>query len=72
MSADKDQLLAKKSRLVGLVIAGAMVLWIGAQTIGGALGLESRYVFLFDLLAIAAFIWALAVSYQIWRARQAD
>ncbi|MEP3296248.1 MAG: DUF5337 family protein, partial [Pseudoruegeria sp.] len=27
-------------------------------------------VFLFDLAALAAFFWALVVTYQIWRHRQ--
>jgi hypothetical protein len=29
-----------------------------------------RFVFLFDLAAIAALIWALVVTMQIWRARR--
>ncbi|MFE3837704.1 DUF5337 domain-containing protein [Pseudogemmobacter sonorensis] len=59
-----------KARLVALVIAGTMVLWMVAQWLGGRIGLDVRYVFLFDLAALAAFIWALAVTWQIWRARR--
>ncbi|RPE71091.1 hypothetical protein EDD53_0204 [Pacificibacter maritimus] len=70
MSQDTDQYLAKKTRLVSLVIAGAMILWIGAQWIGSLLGIDTRYAVLFDLLALAAFAWAFVVIYQIWRARQ--
>ncbi|MBS3981759.1 MAG: DUF5337 domain-containing protein [Rhodobacteraceae bacterium] len=61
---------ARQARLVGIVLAVTIVLWMGAQWLGGELGLEVRYVFLFDLLAIAAFVWALVVTYQIWRGRR--
>jgi hypothetical protein len=47
-----------------------MILWMGAQALGGAMGWEVRYVFLFDFAALAAFLWALVVTYQIWRGRQ--
>ena len=33
---------------------------------------QARYVFLFDLAALAAFVWALVVTYQIWRQRRDD
>jgi hypothetical protein len=61
---------ARQARLVGIVLAVTMVLWLGAQWLGGQLGWETRFVFLFDLLAIAAFVWAPVVTYQIWRGRR--
>lgn len=61
---------ARKARLVALVIAGTMLLWMGAQIIGGELGLAPKYALLVDLSALAGFIWALVVTYQIWRARR--
>lgn len=61
---------ARQARLVAVVLAATMVLWMGAQWLGGKLGLEARFVFLFDLLAIAAFVWAMVVTYQIWRGRR--
>lgn len=61
---------ARQARLVGIVLAATMVLWLGAQWLGGQLGWETRFVFLFDLAAIAAFVWAMVVTYQIWRGRQ--
>jgi len=61
---------ARQARLVAFVLAATMVLWMGAQWLGGKLGLETRFVFLFDLLAIAAFVWAMVVTYQIWRGRR--
>jgi Family of unknown function (DUF5337) len=61
---------AAQARLVAVVLAATMVFWLGAQWLGGQLGWETRYVFLFDLAAIAAFLWAMVVTYQIWRGRR--
>jgi Family of unknown function (DUF5337) len=61
---------AAQARLVAFVIAGTMILWMGAQWLGGAMGWEARYVFLFDFAALAGFFWAMVVTYQIWRGRQ--
>ena len=68
--SDQDKALARQGKLVALVIAGTMLLWMVAQWVGGEIGLEARYVFLFDLAALAAFIWAFYVTYQIWRKRR--
>jgi hypothetical protein len=59
--------LAREARLVAVVIVATMVLWLGAQWLGGRAGWDTRYVFLFDLAALAAFIWALVVTWRIWR-----
>jgi hypothetical protein len=67
---DRETRLAAQARLVAFVIAGTMLLWMGAQYIGGEMGLEARFVFLFDFAAIAAFVWAMVVTYRIWRQRQ--
>ncbi|MGC9368920.1 MAG: DUF5337 domain-containing protein [Paracoccaceae bacterium] len=67
---DKARAIARKARMVAVVIAVTMVLWMGAQFLGGRLGWPARFVFLFDLAALAAFFWALVVSYQIWRDRR--
>lgn len=68
----KEMAQARKARMVGIVIAATMVLWMGVQFMGGKLGLPPRYAFLFDFAAIAALIWALVVTLQIWRARRDD
>ena len=47
-----------------------MILWMGAQWLGGSLGWDPRYVFLFDLMAAAAFIWTMVVTWRLWRQRQ--
>ena len=34
------------------------------------MGLSQRVRALFDLMALAGFVWAFVLIYQIWRARQ--
>lgn len=72
MDNDKDRGNARQARLVALVIAMTMVLWMAAQWLGGEMGWQTRYVFLFDLLALAGFAWAMIVTYRIWRTRRDD
>ncbi len=59
-------------RLAAFVMAATMVLWMGASFLGGQLGLPPRFAFLFDLAAIAALVWALFVTYWVWKARRED
>ena len=61
---------ARQVRLIAVVLAVTMVLWMFANWAGGYYGWQTRYAFLFDLLALAAFGWALVVSLLIWRARR--
>jgi len=63
---------AKQARLVAIVLVATMALWLGAQFIGGKLGWEARFAFLFDLAALAGFIFALVVTFRLWRQRNAD
>ena len=67
---EREKELARLGRLVSIVIASTMLLWMAAQWIGGELGLPSEYVFLFDLFALAGFLWALIVTRQLWRKRR--
>lgn len=66
----EDMRKARQARLVAVVVAVTMLLWMGVQVVGGEMGWDIRYVFLFDFAALAAFFWALVVTYQIWRGRQ--
>lgn len=70
MTPEQDRHLARQARLVSVVLAVTMILWMGAQWLGGQMGLETRYAFLFDMAAMAAFVWALIVTTRIWRARR--
>jgi hypothetical protein len=65
-----DRSRALQARTVGIVLAVTILAWMGVQWLGGQFGWETRFVFLADLAAIAAFLWALVVTYQIWRSRQ--
>lgn len=67
---DPDRRSALQARLAAIVIAVTMGVWMGAQWLGGQFGWDSRYVFLFDFAALAAFFWALVVTYRIWRTRR--
>ncbi|WP_340238292.1 DUF5337 domain-containing protein [Sulfitobacter pontiacus] len=70
---DKEEIaLARKGRMVGLVIAGTMLLWITAQWLAPQFGLPGRYALLFDFAALAALIWAMVNIYQMRRARAAS
>ncbi len=67
---DQDRLFVGQIRVAAIVMAGAMLLWMGGQYLGGQLGWPVRFVFLFDLAAMAALVWALFVTYQVWKARR--
>ena len=67
---DRDTELARQSRMVAVVIAVIVLVWLGANSIGPAIGLPGRYAILFDLLALAGFVWVMFVTYQIWRKRR--
>ncbi len=72
MDPDQDRRLAFQARLVAVVLAATMILWMGAQWLGGEVGLAARWVFLFDFAALASFFWSLVVTYQIWRKRRGE
>jgi hypothetical protein len=68
----RDERLARQARIASIVIASTIMLWMGAQWFGGKIGLEARYVFLFDLAALAGLAWALTVTWQAWRRGRDD
>jgi hypothetical protein len=61
---------ARTARTVALVLCLTMALWFGSQWLGSRLGWAPRWVFLFDLAALAAFLWAIIVTVGLWRARK--
>lgn len=69
-SSGEDPALVRQARQAAMVIFFTMIIWMGAQYIGGQMGWPARFAILFDLLAGAAFIWALAVIFRVWRKRQ--
>ena len=70
LTPEQDKALARQARVVSLVIAAAMMCWIGVNWLGSKLEWAQSTRILFDLAAIAAFVWALVVAVQIWRKRR--
>ena len=70
MHNEKDHIQAKKSRTASLVIAGAMLIWLAMQWAAVQLDISSRYMLLLDFAVMAAMVWSLIVTFQIWRARR--
>lgn len=60
----RDRGLAREARIAAVVIAVTGLLWIGSQWL---LEPGDRYVYLFDFAALAAFFWALVVTWRIWQ-----
>ncbi|HWL58060.1 MAG TPA: DUF5337 domain-containing protein [Paracoccus sp. (in: a-proteobacteria)] len=63
---------AGQMRLVAVVIAATMLLWLGVQWVGGQMDWPAKFAFLADLAAIGALIWSLLVTWRIWRRRNAS
>ena len=59
----------RQGRVVGLVVAVTMLIWILAQSLGSYLGLPGRYALLIDFLAMVAFLWAIISGILMWRSR---
>jgi len=72
MMPQRDEEISRKGRFAALVISGTAVFWIVATLLGGQMGLDNRSRALFDLMALAGFVWALVLIYKIWRARQSN
>ncbi|MEM5519869.1 DUF5337 domain-containing protein [Sulfitobacter sp. AS59] len=72
MTEEENIALARKGRMVALVIAVTMLLWIALQWAAPYFGLPGRYALLFDFAALAALIWAMVNIYQMRKARSAS
>ncbi|MGR3570943.1 DUF5337 domain-containing protein [Brevirhabdus sp.] len=71
-SDDTQMQQARRARLVAIVMIVTMVGWLAAQWLLAVLQMPVRYLFLFDLAALAGFAWALVNVYWIWRARRSN
>ena len=72
MSKATNQNQARKGRIVALVIAFTAAFWVLGLFIGNKIGLSQRWLALIDLFALAGFVLALVMIWQIWRSRQRD
>ena len=62
----------KQTKLASYVMLASVVVLMGGSWLGGQLGLPVRYAFLFDLIAMAGFAFAMITLFRVWRARQQD
>lgn len=60
----------RQMRVTGAVIAVTTVLWLLLGEIGRQYGWDGRFALLIDLAALAAYVWALFVAWQLWRKRR--
>ena len=73
MGTDPEhQALARQGRLAGLVIAVTGALWVVATWAGNHWNWSTGTRALFDLAALGGFVFALIVTFRIWRARRKD
>ncbi len=70
--SSRDMALARQAKQAALVMCVAIVAWVMLQWIGREYGWQARFAFLIDFAALAAFAWALIVTFRVWRARQED
>ena len=67
-----DTKRGKQAKRAALVIAGTMALWILLQLIGAQYDWAPKNALLIDLAALAGFIWALVITFEIWRLGRDD
>ena len=60
----------RQGRLAAIVIAATALIWLGFGYIGEARSWDMRYRVLVDMFALAAFFWALVVTWRLWRRRR--
>ena len=72
MQDNKAENQQKQARLASYVILASVMVLMGGSWLGGQLGLPVRYAFLFDLISLAGFAFAMIVLFRVWRARQKD
>ncbi len=66
----RERAMARKGRVVAVVIVATMLIWLVGTNLVPYMGWPARFVFLFDLAAIAAFVWIFTNIWQLWRLRQ--
>jgi hypothetical protein len=67
----KELALGRQARQVALVLCVTIVAWVVLQMVGREYGWQARFAFLFDFAALGAFVWAIVVTFRIWRSGKA-
>ena len=67
MTNGHDESTAKQGRLIAIVIAFAAGLSILAPEIIDTVNGEPRHEILIYLISLAAFVWALVVTWKLWQ-----
>ncbi len=67
---DRERRLARQGRIAAIAIALSGLVALLAPWISARLGLTVRHEMLFYLASLGGFVWALAVTVTIWRARR--
>ena len=71
-ASDREMALARQARLAAVVMCVTIVAWVVLQMVGREYGWQARFAFLIDFAALAAFAWALIVTFRVWRQGRAD
>ncbi len=72
MREKKAENQRKQAKLASYVMLASVAVLMGGSWLGGQLGLPVRYAFLFDLIALAGFAFAMITLFRVWRERQQD
>ena len=60
------------ARRAALILAGTALTWLLLQWVGRGLGWSPALMLVFDLLALAGFIWGAVLTVRIWRKRRKE
>ena len=66
-ASPEDMRRVRQIRRAATVMAATMVIWMGAQFLGSQMGWPTRFVFLFDIAAMAALVEQALMALLVWR-----
>jgi Family of unknown function (DUF5337) len=61
----RELAILAEGRVIALVVAVAMLGWMGVQWLGGQMGWPPKYILLADLSAAAAFLWSVVAAWRL-------
>ena len=71
ITPERDKQLARQGRLVSIVIAVAITLWLISNWVVTTYNIPIEYALLFDFAALGAMVWAFIVAIRMRRERRA-